>query len=103
MIGTGLTPEGINQNYVIYELMTEAAWRTSPDNLTEWFENYATRRYGFADDNAKEAWRILQVHETYFYSLAITLCFRGPSTNSKIGIMDNMSSLTPLVFLYQRE
>lgn len=61
MIGTGLTPEGINQNYVIYELMTESAWRTAPVNLTEWIESYATRRYGSSDDNAKNAWRILQV------------------------------------------
>ena len=36
MVGTGLTPEGINQNYVIYELMNEMAWRTEPVNLTEW-------------------------------------------------------------------
>jgi alpha-N-acetylglucosaminidase len=60
MIGTGVTPEGINQNYVIYELMTEAAWRQTPANLTEWFEDYATRRYGLPDENAKKAWRILQ-------------------------------------------
>jgi len=36
MVGTGLTPEGINQNYVMYELMNEMAWRTEPVNLTEW-------------------------------------------------------------------
>ncbi|XP_973259.1 alpha-N-acetylglucosaminidase isoform X2 [Tribolium castaneum] len=60
MIGTGLTPEGINQNYVIYELMTETAWRQAPVNLTEWFEKYSTRRYGFPDSDAENAWRILQ-------------------------------------------
>ncbi|XP_044254830.1 alpha-N-acetylglucosaminidase isoform X2 [Tribolium madens] len=60
MIGTGLTPEGINQNYVIYELMTETAWRQAAVNLTEWFEKYSTRRYGFPDSNAENAWRILQ-------------------------------------------
>lgn len=36
MVGTGLTPEGINQNYVVYDLMNEMAWRTEPANLTEW-------------------------------------------------------------------
>ena len=61
MIGTGLTPEGINQNYVIYELMTESAWRETPANLTTWFDDYSTRRYGLSDENAKQAWRILQV------------------------------------------
>jgi len=36
MVGTGLTPEGINQNYVMYELMNEMAWRKEPVNITEW-------------------------------------------------------------------
>nr|CAD7261564.1 unnamed protein product [Timema shepardi] len=36
LVGTGLTPEGINQNYVIYDLMTEMSWRTEPTNLTQW-------------------------------------------------------------------
>lgn len=60
MVGTGLTPEGINQNYVIYELMNEMAWRTEPVNLTEWFSAYATRRYGAADVHADNAWQLLK-------------------------------------------
>ena len=36
MIGTGLTPEGINQNYVIYELMLEMAYRKEPVHLSTW-------------------------------------------------------------------
>ncbi|KAK0077799.1 hypothetical protein PV325_003443, partial [Microctonus aethiopoides] len=46
MIGTGLTPEGINQNYVIYELMNEMAYRNKSVDLDAW--QYATT-----------AWRIL--------------------------------------------
>lgn len=61
MVGTGLTPEGINQNYVIYDLMTESAWRNTSTNLTEWFELYSDRRYGQSNENARQAWRILQV------------------------------------------
>lgn len=37
MVGTGLTPEGINQNYVIYELMNEMAYRHEPVNLDNWW------------------------------------------------------------------
>lgn len=36
MVGTGLTPEGIEQNDVVYELMNEMGWRTQPVNLTSW-------------------------------------------------------------------
>lgn len=61
MIGTGLTMEGINQNYVIYDLMSEQAWRTQPTNLSEWFRDYARRRYGQEDENAENAWQKLQV------------------------------------------
>jgi alpha-N-acetylglucosaminidase len=60
MVGTGLTPEGINQNYVIYELMNEMAWRTEPVNLTEWLSAYARRRYGAADVHADNAWQLLK-------------------------------------------
>lgn len=46
MIGIGLTPEGINQNYVVYDLMLESAWRKAPViDLNEWVEDYAKRRY----------------------------------------------------------
>lgn len=63
MIGTGLTPEGINQNYIIYDLMTEASWRTEPVDLPEWFMNYTIRRYGEKNDNLIKAWDILKVRE----------------------------------------
>ncbi|XP_034938192.1 alpha-N-acetylglucosaminidase isoform X2 [Chelonus insularis] len=60
MIGTGLTPEGINQNYVIYDLMNEMAYRKRPVNLDQWFKNYASRRYGCKNEYAVEAWKFLQ-------------------------------------------
>lgn len=59
MIGTGLTPEGINQNYVIYELMNEMAYRRDPVDLDLWFENYAIRRYGAWNEYAITAWKNL--------------------------------------------
>jgi len=36
MIGTGLTPEGILQNEVMYEFMNENALAKAPRNLTQW-------------------------------------------------------------------
>lgn len=36
IVGTGLTPEGIEQNDVVYELMNEMGWRTKAVNVTEW-------------------------------------------------------------------
>ncbi|CAK1589005.1 unnamed protein product [Parnassius mnemosyne] len=58
MIGIGLTPEGINQNYVVYDLMLEAAWRKKPvQNLDNWVADYGERRYGC--NATSSAWRYL--------------------------------------------
>ncbi|XP_034836377.1 alpha-N-acetylglucosaminidase [Maniola hyperantus] len=58
MIGTGLTPEGINQNYVVYDLMLESAWRRHPvEDLNVWVSDYAERRYGC--NATARAWRYL--------------------------------------------
>lgn len=60
MVGSGITPEGINQNYVIYDLMMEMFWRTEPVNLTEWFNDYSIRRYGQINEHAFNAWNYLK-------------------------------------------
>lgn len=64
MIGIGLTPEGINQNYVIYDFMTEQAWRNVSTDLNVWFQDYAIRRYGKENTNATSAWIIFKVLQT---------------------------------------
>ncbi|GFT66398.1 alpha-N-acetylglucosaminidase [Nephila pilipes] len=46
MVGTGLTPEGIETNDIAYELMNEMGWRKSPVDLHEWLGDFARRRYG---------------------------------------------------------
>ncbi|XP_052119700.1 alpha-N-acetylglucosaminidase [Frankliniella occidentalis] len=43
MVGTGLTMEGTGQNYVMYDLANELAWRAKPANLTEWAACTTTR------------------------------------------------------------
>jgi alpha-N-acetylglucosaminidase len=76
MIGIGITPEGIEQNYVIYELMLEMAWRNEPVNLKEWFKLYQWRRYGGAHSNdaAANAWNILleTVYQSDNYQWSVT-------------------------------
>uniref|UniRef100_A0A8C6YPV8 N-acetyl-alpha-glucosaminidase n=1 Tax=Nothoprocta perdicaria TaxID=30464 RepID=A0A8C6YPV8_NOTPE len=59
MVGTGLAPEGIEQNDVVYELMNELGWRHEPLELASWVTRYAERRYGTASTAAARAWRLL--------------------------------------------
>ncbi|XP_009894127.1 PREDICTED: bifunctional coenzyme A synthase-like [Charadrius vociferus] len=46
MVGTGLVPEGIEQNDMVYELMNELGWSQEPLDLPSWVTRYAERRYG---------------------------------------------------------
>ncbi|XP_061562460.1 alpha-N-acetylglucosaminidase isoform X1 [Phycodurus eques] len=59
MVGVGMSPEGIEQNPVMYELMSELAWRKEPVNLVKWASLYAVRRYGTTRDSLITAWRLL--------------------------------------------
>lgn len=60
MVGIGLTPEAIEQNPVMYELMLENVWRDTPIPLNTWLKGYAYRRYGKVNKDADEAWEILK-------------------------------------------
>ena len=67
MIGTGLTPEGIEQNDMMYELMNEMGYRIKALNsveLEDWIKYYALRRYGGTNDNIVKAWKLL-IHSVY--------------------------------------
>ncbi|XP_030625950.1 alpha-N-acetylglucosaminidase [Chanos chanos] len=59
LVGLGMAPEGIEQNPVVYELMSELAWRKEPVNLAKWVSLYASRRYGNMGERLTVAWRLL--------------------------------------------
>jgi alpha-N-acetylglucosaminidase len=72
MIGTGMTPEGLGTNPIVYDLFAEMFWRghKAPD-LDKWIQNFYRRRYGlnsssdgYIDKHAKTAWHLLQ-HSVY--------------------------------------
>ena len=47
LIGLGTTPEGIFQNEVMYDLLFDMAWRSSPlPDSRAWVRQYVVRRYG---------------------------------------------------------
>lgn len=57
--GIGLTMEGIEQNPVLYELMTDNTWRNTPIELNEWLKKYMLNRYGKSTNDLVKAWDIL--------------------------------------------
>src|SRR5258708_2132599 len=48
MIGIGLTPEGIEQNPALYQLMLGNVWNDSPVDMDGWLHTYPLQRYGDA-------------------------------------------------------
>jgi alpha-N-acetylglucosaminidase len=60
MVGIGLTMEAIEQNPVLYELMTANTWRDEPINLNEWIKGYQQDRYGQLNPHTQQAWNILR-------------------------------------------
>ncbi len=57
--GTAIVPEGSNTNPLVYELMTEMAWRGAPADVHAWVQDYLQARYGSKDSNAEAAWEII--------------------------------------------
>ncbi|XP_076052880.1 N-acetyl-alpha-glucosaminidase isoform X2 [Oratosquilla oratoria] len=74
LIGTGLTMEGINQNYIMYDLMLEQAWRTHGLDLLQWAANYGQRRYGTASPDIAQAWKLLMGS---VYNCTVPVRFHG--------------------------
>ena len=60
MKGIGLTMEGIENNPVMYELVSELPWRDAKFSWKEWLHDYVEARYGNIN-NAKvhDAWLLL--------------------------------------------
>lgn len=60
MKGVGLTMEGIENNPIMYELVSELPWRDAKFSWKEWLHDYVEARYGNIN-NAKvhDAWQLL--------------------------------------------
>ena len=59
LAGVGMTPEGIENNPVMFELLTELPWREDVPSKSEWLNGYLRARYGVADADAEQAWALL--------------------------------------------
>ena len=93
MVGVGITPEGLFQNYVVYQFALEKAWNYKEINHKKWIKFYARTRYGVEKKNAaapiiEQAWLLLlksvysyegkeSIHGKYVYCKRPTLRYRS--------------------------
>ncbi|KAG1364032.1 putative Alpha-N-acetylglucosaminidase [Cocos nucifera] len=59
MVGTGMCMEGIEQNPIVYDLMSEMAFHHEPMDVEMWIDLYPTRRYGKPISGLQLAWKML--------------------------------------------
>ncbi|XP_051133048.1 alpha-N-acetylglucosaminidase-like [Andrographis paniculata] len=59
MVGVGMSMEAIEQNPIVYDLMSEMAFRQDKVDVKNWIDVYAYRRYGKPVPSMRRAWNIL--------------------------------------------
>ncbi len=77
LVGFGISPEGIENNEVVYELLTDMAWVKRSPVLSKWIADYSLDRYGAYPVPMQKAWNYLlsSIYSTdiefprYFYQL----------------------------------
>ncbi|GAC22286.1 alpha-N-acetylglucosaminidase [Paraglaciecola arctica BSs20135] len=59
LIGFGFAPEGIENNEMIYELLTDMAWQRKAIDVDQWQAKYAMQRYGAYPGSLEKAFSYL--------------------------------------------
>ena len=59
LVAHGLAPEGIENNEVLYELVTDAGWSSRRIDVREWLKQYSWNRYGAVPERLMTAWDYL--------------------------------------------
>ncbi|KAK1363343.1 alpha-N-acetylglucosaminidase-like [Heracleum sosnowskyi] len=59
MVGVGMSMEGIEQNPIVYDLMSEMAFQHKTIDVETWVNLYSKRRYGKFVQTMQESWNIL--------------------------------------------
>lgn len=64
LVGFTLSGEGLENNEVLYELMSDTAWSRHAIDLDQWLPAYAANRYGSESPVIQQAWKELR-HSVY--------------------------------------
>ena len=56
LVGFGFAPEGIENNEIIYELLSDVGWLSKEPDLGKWIKRYCIDRYGGYPEDMKKAY-----------------------------------------------
>ena len=67
LVAFGFAPEGIENNEVLFELLSDAGWSGTHTDLQAWLKNYSINRYGKCTPELEKFWVYLQqsVYSTF--------------------------------------
>ena len=88
--GVGMTPEGTENNPVMFELLTELPWRASLFDKDEWLKQYTVARYGKSCKEVEEAWIILS-----------NSIYNAPAASTQQGTHESVFCARPSLNAYQ--
>ncbi len=88
--GVGMTPEGTENNPVMFELLTELPWRASLFDKDEWLKQYTVARYGKSCKEVEEAWVILS-----------NSIYNAPAASTQQGTHESVFCARPSLNAYQ--
>lgn len=93
LIGWGMTPEGVENNEMLYELICDAGWTptTTTINVANWMVQYGKARYEVLTD-AEKAFQTM-LHSTVLASYQDHKCFGWQGYNKTTGYIN--SSIDP--------
>jgi alpha-N-acetylglucosaminidase len=77
MVGVGITPEGIFQNYVVYQFALEKAWNYKEINHKKWIRVYARTRYGLENEDAATS----MAERAWLHLLKSVYAYEGKEAN----------------------
>ena len=88
LIGWGMTPEGVENNEIIYEMICDAGWTptTQEINVSDWKQQYASGRYGTQSDDVKDFLNTL--HSTVLKGYQDHKCFGWQGYNKTSGYIN---------------
>ena len=60
LVGFGSAPEGLENNEIVYELLSDMGWSSEEVDLDEWCRSYCLARYGSDDARLLKAMSLLR-------------------------------------------
>lgn len=88
--GVGLTMEGIENNPVMYELVSELPWRPARFGKDEWLAGYLKARYGRTNPDVLKAWTLLS-----------NTIYNCPDGSTQQGTHESVFCARPSLSVYQ--